>query len=131
MNHSFELMDAQVMEPTYLHLATIIGSPDAVSSEDGERVFYSINEALKSGRKVNLDFGGITLLITSFLNTAVGQLYGVYDTKFIQDHLSVSNLSDEDKDTLRLVTRRAKEYFQNRKAMDEEISKILGDDQEH
>lgn len=119
------------MEPTRIHLAKIIGGPDAISSEDGERVFKSINDELKAGRKVVIDFEGINLLITHFLNIAVGQLYGLYDTPFIQDHLFVSNLLEEDKATLRVVTRRAKEYFLNQKLMDEQISKILGDDQEH
>lgn len=131
MTHSFEPKDISVMEPVRIHLAKIIGSPEAVSSADGELVFSYINEALKTGCKVVLDFEGITLLITAFLNSAIGQLYGIYETKFIQEHLSVLNLSPAGSSALRMVTRLAKEYFQNRKAMDEEISKILGDDKEH
>ncbi len=118
-------------ETIRIHLATTIGGPDAVSSLDGDRVFHEIDAALKEGNRVLLDFEGITLLITTFLNAAIGQLYGSYDVKFIQDHLAVEHMSDQDKSILRLVTRRAKEYFADKAAMDERISKALGDDPEH
>jgi hypothetical protein len=108
----------------------IIGGPDAISTDDGQAVFERIDKAFVEEMKVILDFQNIDLIISTFLNAAVGQLYGSYSEVFIPEHIGVANMTSEDQNLLRIVTRRAKEYFKNQKEMDIVISNTLGDDLE-
>ena len=104
----------------------------AVSSEDGERIFYRINKALQDNAIVILDFLNIEILTSAFLNTAVGQLYNKeYSVDFLKEHVKVSNVSKEDFALLARVLERAKEYFRNpeyKKKLDEYIKEELGDE---
>lgn len=106
----------------------IIGSSDAISTVDGQLVFERIKTAFGAEKKVVLDFSNIDLVITSFLNVCVGQLYGIFDEEFIREHISVVNMKLEDQDLLRIVTRRAKEYFLHKEKMDELFEKTLSND---
>lgn len=91
-----------------------VGGKAAVSDSDGQKIFEKINNALKSGNKVVLDFVNIDMLITAFLNTAIGQLYKEdYSVDFLRENVKTINLGQGDKDLLKTVLVRAKEYYQN------------------
>jgi len=109
----------------------VIGGADAISTSDGQAVFDRIHRAFQAGRKVVLDFQNIELVISTFLNAAVGQLYGSYPEEFIREHIGVDHMAISDQNLLRIVTRRAKEYFKNRAEMEEIMAKSLGDGSEN
>jgi len=91
-----------------------VGGKAAVSDSDGQKIFEKIDNALKSGNSVVLDFINIDMLITAFLNTAIGQLYKEsYSVEFLKTNVKTINMKKEDKDILRTVLIRAKEYYQN------------------
>lgn len=91
-----------------------VGGKAAVSDSDGQKIFEKINNALKSGNKVVLDFVNIDMLITAFLNTAIGQLYKEdYSVEFLRENVKTINMGQGDKDLLKTVLVRAKEYYQN------------------
>ena len=56
----------------HLIVKNIIDSDLAVSSDDGKKVYQAIVEALRRENIVELDFQGITVVITAFLNMAIG-----------------------------------------------------------
>ena len=105
----------------------ILDSPFAVSTEDGEKIFKLMNEHLKQEKKVIIDFSAIELIVSTFLNASIGQLYGLYSTKFIQEYLSIVNMSNEDLDILKKVTDLAKAYFKDKKVFDKEFNKHFPD----
>ncbi len=91
-----------------------VGGKAAVSDEDGQKLFDKINSALKSGNIVVLDFVNIEILISAFLHTAIGQLYKEdYDVEFLRSNLKTANMRAEDKEILKSVLVRAKEYYRN------------------
>ena len=89
----------------------ITGNNLAVSAADGERVFGKVVGAIDNAEKVVLDFDGIDLTITAFMNASIGKLYGKYDTKLIRELLDIVNLKNEEKQLLRIVIERAKMRF--------------------
>lgn len=106
-----------------------IDSNAAVSSEDGVLLFKKIVKGL--GEKdvlLILDFTNITLITSTFLNTAIGQLYNKYDSPFLRERLKVANLANEDLELLKKVVERAKEYFKDKAKMDASIKETLGDE---
>ncbi|WP_282074011.1 STAS-like domain-containing protein [Polaribacter atrinae] len=95
----------------------IISKSFAVSTEDGDKIFSILNENFINKEKVALDFKGITLMTTAFLNAAIGQLYSnnKYSSIFLNESLILQNVEDQDKHLFKLVVNRAKEYFANKK----------------
>jgi hypothetical protein len=105
-----------------------VGGENAVSVDDGEKVFKLIKKAIDENLKIILDFNNIKLLSTLFLNAAVGQLYGNYDEIKVKEFLSLNNLSQLHLETLKRVVDRAKEYFKDKQKFDEIAKNSLGDE---
>lgn len=97
----------------------------AVSSDDGDLLFEEINNSLKSNSILTLDFEGITLITTAFLNSAIGQLYSKYTSTDLNNHIKLVNIADEDKILFIKVIERAKEYFQNKKKFDDSANSAI------
>ena len=81
----------------HLIVKNIIDSDLAVSSDDGKKVYQAIVEALRREAIVELDFQGITIVITAFLNMAIGKLYQDFKGDFLNHHLKLVNVDDKDK----------------------------------
>lgn len=107
-----------------INIAAIIGGNIAVSTSDGEIVFSNLSKQLNEKEKISLDFANISILTTAFLNAAIGQLYNGnnYPTNFLNEHLKIINVRDIDKPLFSLVITRAKEYYQNKKNLEESVN---------
>ena len=109
------------MERRIINIFDVVGGKAAVSTEDGERLFEAISAFLEKDFEVVLDFANIETLITTFLNAAIGQLYSKYDSPFLREHLSTSNLQPEDKERMIKTIERAKEYFKDKDNLEKDI----------
>lgn len=89
----------------------ITKSNRAISANDGDKVYESIIAHIEQGEKVILDFQGISLTITAFLNSAVGRLYSTYKNEKVKEMLSIENLQQQELPLLKLVVDKAKERF--------------------
>lgn len=108
-----------------INVLDIIGVSTAVSSNEGDKLFQVINNYLGKEEHVILDFNGLTLIISAFLNASVGQLYGTYSSEFIKEHLTVIGLSNDDLHLLKKVNDRAKEYFSQKEDFNNTIKDSL------
>lgn len=108
----------QIME--HLIIKNIIKSDLAVSTEKGNEVFELVDSFLKKGESVELDFAGITVMITAFLNAAIGSLYSnkAYTADFLNAHLKLENVEKEDRALFKDVIQRAKEYFADKEGFE-------------
>lgn len=100
-----------------LIVKNVINSNIAVATDAGDRVYNELIAGFDRGEKVRLDFEGISIISTAFLNAAIGQLYseGKYSSDFLNDSLKLENISPEDKPLFVMVVNRAKEYFSNKR----------------
>lgn len=89
----------------------------AVSTDDGKVLYKLIDEALQNKEKVELSFEGIDVLISHFLNEAIGSLYNKYKNWDILDQAIV--IIEMDPDDVILFNERvlptAKIHFENSK----------------
>jgi len=115
------------MERKIINIFDVVGGKAAVSTEDGDRLFGTISAFLEKDFEVVLDFANIEMLITTFLNAAIGQLYSKYDSPFLREHLSVNNLAPEDRDRMVKTIERAKEYFKD-KNLEKDIREAFDDE---
>ncbi len=105
----------------------VIGTNLAVSTDNGLKVFHEIDNLLKTEEKIDLDFEGITVVITAFLNAAIGSLYkdGVYSGEFLNNHLKLRNVDSNDLSLFKDVIQRAKEYFSNKDSFEANSNKSI------
>ena len=105
----------------------VIGSPIAVSSEDGQKVYDRIAPLLHQGKKVRLSFEKIEIVISAFLNAAIGQLYGEFSEDEVRNLFLVPReISPEDLALLKVVVDNAKLYFKNPKEFDQAWQDEIG-----
>lgn len=94
-----------------LKIVDIINSEFAVSPEDGELIFNLLEESIKKGTNVSLDFCGVDLTTTAFLNTAIGSLYRDFDKDTLNKFITMKNISNSDLILVKKVIERAKITF--------------------
>lgn len=115
-------MDLKIKQ---LRIQDIINRETAVSSDDGEIVYHDIVLCIQNNSIAELDFSGITILTTAFLNSAIGQLYNTYSSDQLNNTLRLKNVADEDKILFKKVIERAKEYFANKKGFEDSANKAI------
>ena len=84
---------------------------NVLNPEDGERLRLVIRDELLARRDVVLDFEGVRIVASAFLNAAIGQLYADVPEDLIKQHLKVPNLSDIGKFALKRVVDNSKRYY--------------------
>ncbi len=96
-----------------------INEKDAISLQDGLLVFNKIKNFIENKEKVELDFVGIDLVLSTFLNPAIGQLYYLYDKDLVDSLLEYKNLMDVDNQTLKKVIQNAINQKENKPSINE------------
>lgn len=97
-----------------LKISKEINNSLAVSSDDGNKIFRIIVPMLRNGETLELDFEGIDIMTSAFLNAAIGQLYSEFKSEQLNSLLKLVNVADEDRSLIKKVIERAKEYFANK-----------------
>lgn len=101
-----------------VRVTDIIGGHIGISADDGQRVYSKIEQFIRNRSPIVVSFESITTLVPSFLNTAIGQLYGIYEESVINDNLIIEGMSREDLALLQHVREHAKRYYANREGYD-------------
>jgi hypothetical protein len=116
-------------EPVIIRVFDVVGAPLCVSSADGQLVYDKLVPLLREGRKVTISFAQVETLISAFLNTAIGQLYGEFKEERIRELLSVRDMAPEDVALLKRVVENAKAYFRDPERFKKAIHEVTGDEE--
>ncbi len=103
----------------------IVGE-NAITLDDGQSVFDRIKPELAAGHPVELDFAGVAVFASPFLNAAVGQLLKDFQPEVLNRLLKVTNLTPAGSEVLARVIENAKRYYSS-KDYREAQAKVLGD----
>ena len=102
----------------------VIGRKICVSSRDGDKLFQSLVPLLDDGKHVVLSFKGVTMIISAFLNNAIGKLYSKFKPDRIDSLLVVEGMSHNHQRLLDQVKESARLFYENpegyRRAMAED-----------
>ena len=115
-------------EDIQISMFEIVGGSLCVASRDGQKVYDRVASALKADRNVALSFHNVTTLTATFLNTAIGQLYGTFSQAEIRSHLKVEHVEQDDLVQLKRVVDNAKLYFKDRTRFNRAIRETLRDE---
>jgi len=85
--------------------------PHCVSIEEGEKVRKIIVDNFNNGKTIELDFNGVQTLTSSFLNSAIGRLYGDFEKSKIENFLGVKGLDKSDEALMAIVIKNAIEFY--------------------
>ena len=107
-----------------ISLFEVVGSSLCVASGDGQKVYERLEPGLKSGHKVVLSFRNVTTLTYAFLNAAIGQLYGTFNSEQIRSLLKVKDIQQDDLELLKRVIETAKQYFRDPKIFNHAVQNM-------
>lgn len=116
-------------EPIPITIADLIGKPRAIAAADGEMVFKEIYPLLKSGTPVVLSFAGIRMVITAFLNAAIGKLYNDLPEEEIERLLEVIDLEEAFQPALAHARTWSKAYYADPESLDRSIKEVMEDEE--
>ncbi len=81
----------------------ILGSDSALTPSSGELVYNILENEISSKKSISLDFNGIEIITSAFLNSAIGRLYSKYSSEDLNSLLSIVNISNDDLQLLKKV----------------------------
>lgn len=97
-----------------INIKNEIKKNDAISADDGKLIFEKIKVLIDSQQSVTVDFEGIDLVLSTFLNPAIGQLYYLYEKNIVNTFFNYINLDDVDEQTLDRVIQNALNQKENK-----------------
>ena len=97
--------------PIRIKVTEAVGSDICVSSEDGGKVFEKLNMAIQTERPIELDFSGAQIVISAFLNAAIGRLVENRSKEAILDRIEFTHLGEEDRELIRRVLENAERFY--------------------
>lgn len=97
-----------------INIKNEIKKNDAISADDGKLIFEKIKMLIDSQQSVTVDFEGIDLVLSTFLNPAIGQLYYLYEKNIVNTFFNYINLDDVDEQTLDRVIQNALNQKENK-----------------
>src|SRR4051794_8999111 len=106
-----------------IRVAETIG-PYGVAGDDGERLYALIHPALQEGVHVVVDFEGVTVLASPFLNAAIGRLLADIPAERLNAQLAIRHLPPSGAGTLQGVIENAHTYYTDpaaRRALDDAL----------
>lgn len=115
-------------ETILVRVADLINTTRAVDAAAGERVFSEICPLLQRGDKVLLSFDGISLVITAFLNAAIGKLFGVIPPDKVSELLEVRDLDDAFHGTLESSLEISKAYYEDPERLKRSIKEVMDEE---
>ena len=119
MKISSKIKGVVMSDQIKIMVTDLIGSQSCISAEDGQKVFDKIKLLIQDRKQIIVSFKDVKMLISLFLNVAIGQLYESFSTEEIRNQLKVEELSPDDMELLKRVVDNAKKYYSNKKSYDD------------
>ncbi|MCO5950856.1 STAS-like domain-containing protein [Mucilaginibacter flavidus] len=108
-----------------LNIRETIGGDSALTPTSGELIYNIIQKEIGTNSAIDLDFKGIEIITSAFLNAAVGRLYAKYSSEELNALLHIKNISSDDLSILKKVIERAKEYFIDKRSFNERMDQTF------
>lgn len=116
------------METIIVHIDEHISLHKGISSEEGQLINTLIRSIFDKGDCVELDFYGVEMATTAFLNVVIGTLYDTYSSEQLKRILSFSHYSESTASRIKRVTDNAKLFYQNEKQYSENVKEVMNGD---
>jgi hypothetical protein len=88
--------------------------PRGIIKEDGQKIYDLINDPIKKGETVTLDFDGVNQFASPFFNFAIGQLLKDIQMGELRPRLQFENLNETGRLVVGRVIENAAKYHGNK-----------------
>lgn len=100
---------------TMIKVKDFLNTPMAVSTDKAELIFNECKSIIEDGENVDINFEDIKLVITAFLNIAIGKLYGLnINDETIDKRLKFTNTTPSIEKMIDKVILNSKKFYSNR-----------------
>lgn len=96
-----------------------------VTPDEGMPIYNKIVAALENGKTVCLDFTGVTLMTTAFLNVVIGTLYKDYTSEQLKESLKLEGLTPDIAVRIKKVTDTAKAFYADPQSFESNIDEVI------
>lgn len=101
------------MKTTDIKLVDYVSFNSGVTPDEAAPIYGIISQSLKEGCSVKLDFAGVNMMTTAFLNVMIGTLYKDYNSAQLKEMLTFEHLSDSVALRIKKVTDNAKLFYRD------------------
>ena len=101
------------MNTTIINVKEVIGSPSALTREQGQLLLEEIRGVFAAGDKVIVDFAEIESMIIPFLNIAIGKLYEDNTSDLLKENFKFQSIPKWKAVSFNLVIENVKRYYAN------------------
>lgn len=99
------------MDTLKIKITDHISLKKGITPDEAEPLYQMEMDAFRAGEKVVLDFEGVEMLTTAFLNVIIGNLYKDYTSEELKLMLSLENLDEATAIRIKKVTTNAKSFY--------------------
>lgn len=96
-----------------------------ITPDEAEPLYQMEIDALRAGRTVVMDFDGVEMLTTAFLNVVIGNLYKDYTSEELKSMLKLEHLDEATAIRIKKVTTNAKSFYSNEKDYSKTIEEVI------
>jgi len=108
-----------------LYIRDFIQGNTALAPSKGYPIHDTIKDAIEKKETVFLNFQGMELMTTAFLNAAIGKLYAEFTSEILNQYLKIKYISPTDVVLLKKVIDTAKLYFRDPEGYERHIKEKL------
>lgn len=98
-----------------ISICDVIEGFHCVDADDGEKIYRILDEALASGRRVELSFANLEFVLTAFLNAAIGKLCAKYPEEKIRSEIIFTDTTDANRTLIDRVIGNAVKFYAHAK----------------
>lgn len=107
----------------------LIGSPSALTVEQGDILYSEIKKELDKGEEVVIDFSDVESIITPFLNASIGRLYEIYTSDVLSQRMHIVNQPDGTNRKFNMVIRNAKQFYKDKVGYTNIVENVIGENE--
>lgn len=104
---------------------SMISLQQGVTPDEGKPICDKIKDYFNQGEVVELNFAGVKLMTTAFLNVAIGDLYGEFSSEVLKEKLKIVNISDDDARRIKKVTDTAKLFYADKESFNKSVEDLF------
>ena len=108
-----------------IKIDSLITLHQGVTPDEGKPINDEIRKLMKEEKIVEIDFSGVELITTAFLNVVIGELYNDYSSEFLKERLKISNISEDDARRIKKVTDTAKLFYSNEESFNKSVNEVI------
>lgn len=108
-----------------IKIDSMITLHQGVTPDEGKPINEEIRKCIELKELVEIDFSGVELMTTAFLNIVIGDLYKDYSSDTLKSMLKITNVEVGDARRIKKVTDTAKLFYGNEEAFNKNVDDTL------